>query len=73
MRESTARTAIDETFDDLDDDALLQQALNRRLKNDRPIEDDREFQRLYRYLIGQGFESDKILTALTRRRRDRSA
>lgn len=70
---STARTAIDETFDDLDDDALLQQALNRRLKNDRPIEDDREFQRLYRYLIGQGFESDKILTALTKRRRARSS
>jgi regulatory protein len=70
---STARTAIDETFDDLDDDALLQQALNRRLKNDRPIEDDREFQRLYRYLMGQGFESDKILTALTKRRRARSS
>ena len=70
---STARTAIDETFDDLDDDALLQQALNRRLKNDRPIEDDREFQRLYRYLIGQGFESDRVFAALAKRRSDRRA
>jgi regulatory protein len=70
---STARTAIDETFDDLDDDALLQQALNRRLKNDRPIEDDREFQRLYRYLIGQGFESDRVVAALAKRRSARRA
>jgi len=70
---STARAAIDQTFGDLDDDALLQQALNRRLKNDRRIEDDREFQRLYRYLVGQGFESDKILNALTARRRTRTS
>jgi len=73
IAKSTTRAAIDQTFDDLDDDALLQQALNRRLKNDRPIEDDREFQRLYRYLVGQGFESDKILNALNSRRRARSS
>jgi SOS response regulatory protein OraA/RecX len=45
--------------------------LNRRLKNERPIADQREFQRLYRFLIAQGFESDKILEALTERRRVR--
>jgi regulatory protein len=73
IAQSTARTAITETFDGLDDDALLQQALNRRLKNERPIADQREFQRLYRYLIAQGFESDKILEALTARRRSREA
>jgi len=66
---STARTAIDETFDDLDDDALLQQALNRRLKNDRPIEDDREFQRLYRYLLNQGFDADRVMHVLQARRK----
>ena len=34
------------------------------------IADDREFQRLYRYLIGQGFESDRVLAlpVATRRR-----
>ena len=73
IAQSTARAAITETFDGLDDDALLQQALNRRLKNERPIADQREFQRLYRYLIAQGFESDKILEALTARRRAREA
>ena len=73
IAKSTARAAITETFDSLDDDALLQQALNRRLKNERPIADQREFQRLYRYLIAQGFESDKVLEALTARRRSREA
>jgi regulatory protein len=66
---STAREAIDRTFNELDDDALLQQALSRRLKGDRLIEDDREFQRLYRYLMAQGFEGDKILDVLKTRRR----
>lgn len=63
-----ARQALDEVFEDVDDDSLLQAALGRRLRGDRPIEDDREFQRLYRYLAAQGFESDRILKALNARR-----
>lgn len=63
-----AQRALDATFDQLDDDALLQAALAKRLRGDRPIEDDREFQRLYRYLAAQGFESDKIFRALDARR-----
>ena len=31
------------------------------------IADQKEFQRLYRYLLGQGFESDKVLALLRRR------
>jgi regulatory protein len=69
---AVARQALDATFENLDDDALLQSALGRRLRGDRPIEDDREFQRLYRYLSAQGFESDRILRALNARR-NRSA
>jgi len=33
------------------------------------IRDDKEFQRLYRYLIGQGFEPDQVMIALEARRR----
>jgi regulatory protein len=66
---AVARTALDAVFDEVDDDALLQAALGRRLRGERPIEDDREFQRLYRYLTAQGFESDRILRALNARRR----
>jgi regulatory protein len=65
---AVARQALDSVFEDLDDDALLQAALGRRLRGDRPIADDREFQRLYRYLAAQGFESDRILKVLNARR-----
>ncbi|HET9833936.1 MAG TPA: RecX family transcriptional regulator [Vicinamibacterales bacterium] len=65
---SVAKQAIDETFADVDADALLDAALARRLRHGKAIADDREFNRLYRYLIGQGFESDKVLTALRRRK-----
>ena len=66
---AAARQALDETFETLDDEALLAAALARRLKGDRQIADDREFRRLYRYLIAQGFESDRVIKALSARRR----
>jgi regulatory protein len=66
---STAKRAIDEVFESIDDGALVEAALNKRLRGRKEIVDDREFQRLYRYLVGQGFESDKIMQALTARRR----
>jgi len=65
---SVAKQAIDETFAEVDADALLEAALARRLRHGKAIADDREFNRLYRYLIGQGFESDKVVTALRRRK-----
>ena len=55
---ATAKQAIDEVFGAIDDDALLESALRKRLRGRDDIADDREFQRLYRYLVGQGFESD---------------
>jgi regulatory protein len=65
---SVARTALDAAFGEVDDDTLLAAALARRLRGDRPIQDDREFQRLYRYLAAQGFGSDEILRALNARK-----
>lgn len=55
-------------FGELDSEALLTAALDRRLRGRDTIEDDREFQRLYRYLITQGFDSDRILALLRSRR-----
>ena len=60
--------AIDSAFGEVDDEALLQAALGRRLRGDRSITDTREFRRLYRYLAAKGFESDRILKALNARR-----
>jgi regulatory protein len=64
-----ARRAVDEVFDPIDDDAYIEASLKKRLRGRDIIADDREFQRLFRYLVGQGFESDRIMRTLTARRR----
>lgn len=64
-----AARAVRDGFVDLDPDALLEAALAKRLRGRTTIADDKEFQRLYRYLVAQGFESDRVLATLSRRRR----
>jgi regulatory protein len=64
IAKETARTAIDDVYGAIDDDALLQSSLQKRLRGRDTIADDREFARLFRYLIGQGFESDRVMKAL---------
>lgn len=66
---TTARRAVDEIFEDIDDRALIEASLAKRLRNRTLIADDREFQKLYRYLIAQGFEADSVMLTLTARRR----
>ena len=64
IAKETARMAIDDVFGAIDDDTLLQSSLQKRLRGRDSIADDREFARLFRYLIGQGFESDRVMKAL---------
>ena len=64
----TAKKALDEVFGALDADALLEAALAKRLRGGSEIKDEREFNRLYRYLAGQGFEHDRILAVLKARK-----
>jgi regulatory protein len=61
---SIAKRVVDETFAAIDGDDLLAQALGRRLRGRTRIADDREFQRLYRYLVAQGFEPDRVMALL---------
>jgi regulatory protein len=61
---SIAKRVVDQTFAAIDGDALLTQALARRLRGRTRIEDDRELQRLYRYLVAQGFEPDRVMALL---------
>ena len=63
---AVAQRAIQETFESIDADALLTSALQKRLRGRERIADEAEFQRLYRYLVGQGFEPDRILALLRR-------
>ena len=64
IAKETAKQALDEVFSAIDDDALLASSLQKRLRGRETIADDREFQRLFRYLAGQGFESDRVMKAL---------
>jgi regulatory protein len=63
---SIASRAVDEAFQDLDPDALVSASLAKRLRGRERIADDREFQRLFRYLSAQGFDADRILAHLRR-------
>jgi regulatory protein len=63
---ATARRAVDDTFESIDDEALLEASLAKRLRGRQPIADQTEFRRLYRYLLGQGFDPDRVLAALKR-------
>jgi len=63
-----AKRAVDEVFSAIDDDELIEASLRKRLRQRETIADDREFQRLYRYLIGQGFEHDRVMKVLSGRR-----
>jgi len=59
-----ARRALDEVFAAIDDTVLIESALAKRLRGRERIADDREFQRLFRFLVGQGFESDAVMKLL---------
>jgi regulatory protein len=63
---AVAQRAIQDTFEAIDVDALMSAALGKRLRGRDRIADEREFQRLYRYLVGQGFEPDRVLALLRR-------
>jgi len=63
-----ARRAVDDAFQPIDGDTLIEQSIDKRLRGRGRIADDKEFAKLFRYLVGQGFESDRILSALDRRK-----
>ena len=67
IAKSIARQATDDIFDGIDDDTQIELALKKRLRGRATIADDREFQRLYRFLVGQGFEADLVIKTLKAR------
>jgi regulatory protein len=67
---AVAEAALNEVASQVDQDALLSNALERRLGGRPGIADERERARLYRQLTGQGFESDRVLRLLRARRHE---
>jgi regulatory protein len=66
---ATARKVVDEAFETIDEAAQIEAAIVKRLHGRDTVADDREYQRLYRYLVHQGFDSDRVLMALSARKR----
>jgi regulatory protein len=64
---SLAARAVDDVFRELDPDALIESALQKRLRGGA-IGDDRLHARLYRYLLAQGFEADRVAAVLRKHR-----
>jgi regulatory protein len=65
-----AERALDEVFAHVDEETLLNTAIDRRLRDGAATLDERELARLFRYLTGQGFEGDRVLRALRARQRE---
>jgi len=72
IAKAIARKAVEDVFGGIDDNAQIEAALRKRLHGRESIADDREFQRLYRYLVGQGFEPDQIMKRLSAKRAPRA-
>ena len=60
-----AHAAVNEVFDEVDEQDLLERALARRLHG--RITDRAQFRRLYQYLIRQGFDGSMAVAALKAR------
>jgi regulatory protein len=65
--EATAREALDAALAETDEAALLDKAIDRRLRG--PITDETHLRRLHRYLVRLGFHPAEALDALRKRRR----
>jgi len=64
----TAAEAVEEVFGALDESALLDRALSRRLRGPSAgIRDQAHFRRLYQQLVRQGFQPSTVLAVLKAR------
>jgi SOS response regulatory protein OraA/RecX len=62
---SVARAAVDEVFEEIDEQALLDAAIERKLKGALARElDDKAKARIVRSLVGQGFDAGQIYARL---------
>ncbi len=64
-----AGAAVAEVFGELDEDALIQQALNKRVRHDQSLDDPATVRRVHRYLLSQGFDAARVHAAMRNRTR----
>jgi SOS response regulatory protein OraA/RecX len=62
---SLAKAAVDEVFEGIDEEALLDAAIERKLKGAEPRDlDEKAKARIVRSLVGQGFEAGAVYAKL---------
>jgi regulatory protein len=62
-----ARAAVNEVFAELDEAALLERALDKRVRGGLALDDPAAARRLFRYLVAQGFDASRVTVALQSR------
>jgi len=65
-----AGAAVAEVFGELDEDLLIRQALDRRLRHGQSLDDPATSRRLRRYLLAQGFDATRVYAAIRNRTND---
>ena len=68
-----AREAVAEVFAELDEHALLEEALDRRLRHGLSLGDPAVVRRVHRYLLGQGFDPGRVMALLRLRAKNPDA
>ena len=66
IHSDVASQALGEVFGELDERALIAQALQKKLRGQTKLTDQTEFARLYQYLMRQGFSPAGVTAALRR-------
>lgn len=69
-----ARSAVQTVFADVDEDSLMMEVLERRIRGRAAVTelDDEDRRRLHRFLVARGFDPGRVTSLLMRRRRSGS-
>ncbi|MEQ1575886.1 MAG: RecX family transcriptional regulator [Vicinamibacterales bacterium] len=67
IRQDVARAAVAEVFSELDENVLVEQALERRLRRGISLQEAADRLRVHRYLLAQGFDAGRVSAVLRRR------
>jgi regulatory protein len=62
-----ARAAVAEVFSDINEDELIAQALDRKLRGSGSIAEAAVARRVHRYLLARGFDGGRVLAAIRNR------
>ena len=68
IERDVARAAVAQVFGEVDENLLLEEALDRRLARGVTLSDPAGMRRVHRYLLTQGFDAARVSELLRRRR-----